>query len=148
MFAKYEGQLRQLYERYSYAPTEAGCPYRRLSLASLTKMVQVSGLLNRAFTHTDIVLAFRGAMIDAGSTDELVNDDESVDTATTRTTATKATAQVSGWGAYCQASVGFLLLPVAPSVSCSSVDALHTHCDINFRRLPLSPAISERLQPV
>ena len=44
--------------------------------------------------------------------------------------------KVSGWGAYCQASCCFLLLPVAPccslllpvapSVSCSSVDALLT----------------------
>ena len=50
--------------------------------------------------------------------------------------------KVSGWRAYGQASVGFVLLPIAPNVSCSSVDALHTLRGINFRRLPLSPAVS------
>ena len=49
--------------------------------------------------------------------------------------------KVSGWGAYCQASVGFLLLPVAPSVSCPSVDALQTRSS----NLPLSPAVSRCL---
>ena len=50
--------------------------------------------------------------------------------------------KVSGWGEYCQASVGFLLLPVAPGVSFSSTDNLRTLRDINFRLLPLSPAVS------
>ena len=50
-------------------------------------------------------------------------------------------SQVSGWGAYCQASVGFLLLPVAPGVSCLSVDALHTRSS----KLPLSPNVSQCL---
>ena len=47
--------------------------------------------------------------------------------------------RVSGWGVYCQASVGFLLLPVAPSVSCSFVDALLTRSS----KLPPSPAFSQ-----
>ena len=59
--------------------------------------------------------------------------------------------QVSGWGvyrlvvqgAYCQASVGFLLLPAAPSVSCPCLDALHTRSS----KLPPSPSVSFRLLP-
>ena len=60
----------------------------------------------------------------------------------------QAKAKVSGWGVYCQASVGFrrlpsasccfLLLPVAPSVSCSSVDALQTRSS----KLPPSSTVS------
>ena len=50
-------------------------------------------------------------------------------------------AQVSGWGPYCQASVGFLLLPVAPSVSCLSVNALHTRSS----KLPPPSTISRCL---
>ena len=61
---------------------------------------------------------------------------------------------VVGWlgsihGVYCH---DFRRLPVASCcsarVSCSSVDALHTLRDVNFRRLPLSPAVSQCLQPV
>ena len=56
-----------------------------------------------------------------------------------------ATPQVSGWGVYCY---DFLLLPVAPSVSCSCLDAPYALRDINFRRLLPSPTVSQRLQPV
>ena len=47
------------------------------------------------------------------------------------------------------ASYHFLLLPVAPSVSCSwvHVDALYTLRDINFRRLLPSPATSHVYNP-
>ena len=54
--------------------------------------------------------------------------------------------KVCGWGVYCQASCCFLLLPVAPSVSCSSVDALQPRSSklppssTVSRCLPLSPA--------
>jgi len=43
--------------------------------------------------------------------------------------------QVSGWGVYCD---NFLLLPIAPSVSCSCLDALYTR---SSKLLP-SPAVS------
>ena len=46
--------------------------------------------------------------------------------------------KVSGWGVYCY---DFLLLPIAPSVSCSCVDALNTPNS----ELPPSPAVSRRL---
>ena len=58
-----------------------------------------------------------------------------------RETAPFVFTKVSGWGVYCQASVGFLLLPVAPGVSCLSVDVLQTRSS----RLPPSPAVSCRL---
>ena len=45
-------------------------------------------------------------------------------------------------------SVNFLLLPVSPGVSCSRVDALHTHVAVNLRRLLPSPAVSHCLHPV
>ena len=45
-------------------------------------------------------------------------------------------------------SYDFLRLPIAPSVSCSCVDASHTLRDTNFRRLLPPPAFSQRLQPV
>ena len=55
--------------------------------------------------------------------------------------AATARSKVSGWGAYCEASSGFLLLPVAPSVSCSSVDTLHTRSS----NLPPSSTVSRCL---
>ena len=57
------------------------------------------------------------------------------------TTTTKQDAdQVSGWGVYCQASVDFLLLDVAPSASCSCLDAPNTH-PAATSKLPLSPTL-------
>ena len=53
---------------------------------------------------------------------------------------TRAAAKVCGWGAYC---CDFLLLPIAPSVSCSCVDALNTPSS----KLQLSPTVSRFLQP-
>ena len=50
-------------------------------------------------------------------------------------------SQVCGWGVYCY---DFLLLPIAPSVSCSCVDALNTPSS----KPPLSPTVSRFLQPV
>ena len=55
--------------------------------------------------------------------------------------ANSSTPQVSGWGVYCQASVGFLLLPVAPSVSCPCVDTRLTRSS----KLPPSHAVSRCL---
>ena len=52
-----------------------------------------------------------------------------------------AVSKVSGWGVYCYDS---LLLPIAPSVSCSCVDALNTPSS----KLPLSPTVSRFLHPV
>ena len=48
--------------------------------------------------------------------------------------------KVSGWGVYCYD----LLLIIAPSVSCSCVDALNTPSN----KLPLSPTVSRFLQLV
>jgi hypothetical protein len=50
-------------------------------------------------------------------------------------------SQVCGWGVYCY---DFLVLPIAPSVSCSCVDALNTPSSI----LPPSPSVSRFLQSV
>ena len=53
-------------------------------------------------------------------------------------------SKVSGWGVYCYDFLllhDFLLLPIAPSVSCSCSDALNTPSS----ELPLSPAVSLRL---
>ena len=49
--------------------------------------------------------------------------------------------KVCGWGVYC---CDFLLLPVAPSVSCSCLDALNTPSS----KLSLSPSVSRFLQSV
>ena len=54
-------------------------------------------------------------------------------------------AKVSGWGVYCH---DFRRLPVAPSVSCPWVDPRITLRGTDFHRLPPSPAVSQRLQPI
>ena len=75
------------------------------------------------------------------NSEEMANADDE-----TRVRLAHQNAKVSGWGACCQASVGFPLLPVAPSVPCPCRDAL-IHVAAIFR-LPRSPTVSRFLQLV
>ena len=123
--------------------------------ATLHRCLQVAGLFSgadgepAAYTYTDAVLAFRGAMIDVGSMEELVDETESVDTETTRTTATKGNARVnavSGLRVPAERLLSFVGFLEA-LVRLVSVSIKWTGGEVRRRGGEVSPLERERSQP-